>query len=81
MCPDTGPQAAYTRGGMHGDLMSILRPIHRGILQFVGFDVLAPHVVYGPARMAPEERQAQLAAFADRLNAVDQEERIEAGEC
>lgn len=75
-----GPQATYTRGGMHGDLMGILRPIHRGILQFVGFDVLAPHVVYGPARMTAEEREAQFASFSERLKAIDQEEPIEVGE-
>jgi len=75
-----GPQAAYARGGVHGDLLGILRPIHRGILQFVGFDVLAPHVIYGPARMTAEERQARLAGYAERLKAIDREAPIEVGE-
>ncbi len=43
-----GPEDAYRTGGFNGDIAGILRPIHRGILQFVGFDVVAPQIVYGP---------------------------------
>ena len=74
-----GPAGAYVPGGFNGDLMGVLRPIHRGMLQFVGFDVLAPQVVYGPARMAPEDRMAALDAWAARLAAITGEVPIEVG--
>src|SRR5262249_51691623 len=32
-----GPEDAYRTGPFNGDIAGILRPIHRGILQFVGF--------------------------------------------
>jgi NAD(P)H dehydrogenase (quinone) len=67
-----GPEA-YLPGGFNGNIHSILRPIHRGMLQFVGFDVLAPHIVYGPARLSPEERRERLAAYAARLTQIESE--------
>ena len=38
---DGGPEDAYRKGAFNGDITGILRPIHRGMLQFVGFEVLA----------------------------------------
>jgi NAD(P)H dehydrogenase (quinone) len=64
---------------LDGDINSILRSIHRGILQFVGFDVLAPHIVYAPARMTHEQREQQLENFAVRLKQIYDESPIEVG--
>lgn len=75
-----GPEAAYAPGGFNGDLLGVLRPIHRGMLQFVGFDVLAPHVVYGPVRMDDQGRARALQAYAARLQAIEGERPIEVGE-
>jgi putative NADPH-quinone reductase len=72
--------AAYQPGGFQGDLLGILRPIHRGMLQFTGFTVLTPHVVYGPARLAASEREAVLDSWAARLSALAEEEPLEVGE-
>jgi NAD(P)H dehydrogenase (quinone) len=44
-----GPAPAYAKGGVNGDIGAILRPVQRGMLQFVGFEVLAPQIVYGPS--------------------------------
>lgn len=74
-----GPREAYLPDGFNGDIMGILRPIHRGILQFVGFDVLAPEVHYGPVRVSPDERQEWLAAWAERLRGITEESPIEVG--
>jgi len=74
-----GPADAYRQGGFNGDMTGILRPIHRGILQFVGFDVLAPQIVYGPARLTPEQRQQHLATFAARLQGIASESPIDVG--
>lgn len=74
-----GPRDAYEPGGFNGDINGILRPIHRGILNFVGFDVLAPQVYYGPAQMTPEQRTAALAEHAQRLRGLHLEQPIDVG--
>jgi NAD(P)H dehydrogenase (quinone) len=74
-----GPAAAYEKGGFNGDMAAILRPIQRGILQFTGFDVLAPQIVYGPVRLAQAEREQRLQAYAARLRAVTSEHPIDIG--
>ncbi len=74
-----GPEEAYLKGAFNGEMNGILRPIHRGILQFVGFDVLKPHVVYGPAHMTDEQRKAALEAYATRLQKIHTESPVEVG--
>lgn len=74
-----GPQETYRQGGGTGDIFAILRPVHRGMLQYVGFDVLAPQIVYGPLRMSQEERGQRLAAYSARLRAIFEEAPIEVG--
>jgi NAD(P)H dehydrogenase (quinone) len=74
-----GPQDAYRKGAFNGDIAGILRPIHRGILQFVGFDVLTPHVIYGPAHSAEGHRKRHLATFAARLHSIAHESPIDVG--
>jgi NAD(P)H dehydrogenase (quinone) len=74
-----GPETSYLPDGFNGDMAGVLRPIHRGILQFVGFDVLAPQVVYGPARMTDEERHARIDAWVARLREISRESPIEVG--
>jgi len=74
-----GPEEAYREGGFNGDIAAILRPIHRGMLQFVGFDVLAPQIVYAPVRMTDEQRQHYMTAYAKRLKEIAQESSIDIG--
>lgn len=74
-----GPVEVYQSGGFNGDIQAILRPIHRGMLQFTGFDVLAPQIVYAPVRMSDDERKEQLAVYARRLQAIAQEQPVEIG--
>jgi len=74
-----GPAEAYVEGGLNGDIHGVLRPIHRGMLQFVGFDVLAPHVVNGPVRMSDEQRKMELERFSRRLADIATEQPIDVG--
>ena len=74
-----GLEEVYRKGGFNGDIAGILRPIHRGMLQFVGFDIMAPQIVYGPVRMTDEERKQQLASYAARLLKIAQESPIDVG--
>lgn len=74
-----GKEADYFKNGFNGDLLSMLKPLHRGILQFTGFSVLHPQVVYGPARISPAERAEALAGWRSRLLDVFGETPIEVG--
>jgi NAD(P)H dehydrogenase (quinone) len=74
-----GPAPAYEPGGFNGDIHGILRPIQRGILRFVGFDVLAPHIVYAPVRATPEQRAQWLAENRKRLGGIAKETPIDVG--
>jgi putative NADPH-quinone reductase len=74
-----GPPASYVRGGFGGDIMEFLKPIHRGMFQFVGFDVLAPQVVYAPAHITEEARKSELDRWAERLRRIGAETPIEVG--
>ena len=74
-----GGAADYQPGGLQGDLAGILRPLHRGMLQFTGFTVLAPQVVYGPVRLSQAEREALLDAWAARLVLLAEEAPLDVG--
>ncbi|MCP5159188.1 MAG: NAD(P)H-dependent oxidoreductase [Gammaproteobacteria bacterium] len=74
-----GPPDAYQSGGFNGDIDGILRPIHRGMLQFIGFDVLAPHIVYQPVRLTKEERAVALEAWTQRLRDIETEASLTVG--
>jgi NAD(P)H dehydrogenase (quinone) len=74
-----GPAEAYLKGGFNGDIGAILRPIHRGILQFVGFDVLAPQIHCGPVRASDSERVAWLDGYAKRLRGITDEKPVDVG--
>jgi NAD(P)H dehydrogenase (quinone) len=73
-------EAAYQPGGFNGDINGVLRPIQRGMLEFVGFDVLKPQIVWGPAQITEEQRNAYLAAWRERLKQIAEEEPIAVGQ-
>jgi len=73
------PRESQGGHGFHGDIYGILRPIQRGILRFTGFEVLRPHIVYGPVRLTDEQRQQSLQAYSARLHNIARESPIEVG--
>ena len=75
-----GPQEAYLPGGFNGDINGILKPIQRGMLEFVGFSVLAPHICYGPAHLTDTERRQQLERYCNRLRTIEEEKAIVVGQ-
>ena len=74
-----GAAPVYGADGRNGDIDAILRPIHRGMLQFTGFDVLAPHIVFGPARLDDDGRMAALMGWRARLAGIEHEAPIDPG--
>ena len=73
------PEAAYLEDGFNGDLNAMLRPMQRGMLNFTGFSVLQPQVVYGPVRVDDAQRRVWLAQWAQRLHAIESEAAIDVG--
>lgn len=74
-----GPEEAYLKDGLQGDIYNILKPIHRGMLRFTGFSVLKPQIVYGPARQSPAMREHEISQWRNRLVAVFNESPVEIG--
>ena len=73
MCSVTvgGPPDVYSEIGIYGPIPPILFPINHGILNFVGFTVIEPFVVYSPSRISLEERAAYLASYRERLLSLE----------
>jgi len=64
----TGTSAdTYAPDGIDGDILSVLWPIHNGLLRYCGFDVLEPFIAYMPGRSADVDRRACLDAYRRRL--------------
>lgn len=59
--------------GRFGGIQPLLFHLNYGTLWFVGYDVLDPSVVYGPARIGAEERGRYLGLWSVRLHQVDTE--------
>ncbi|WP_328371009.1 NAD(P)H-dependent oxidoreductase [Streptomyces sp. NBC_00457] len=55
-----GSSESFRPGGAFGAMDDFLFHIHRGMLEFVGYEVLAPVITYGPARMSDQERSVAL---------------------
>lgn len=67
-----GPEKNYV-DDKYGDITSILFPIHRGILEFLGFAILQPEIIYSVERLTDEERKTILNNWANRLIELLQE--------
>jgi NAD(P)H dehydrogenase (quinone) len=57
-----GPAESFTTGGAFGAMEDFLFHIHRGMLEFVGYEVLSPVITYGPAHLGDHQRAAALDA-------------------
>lgn len=77
LCLTTGTASTlYEPNGIDGDLHHVLWPIHNGILGYTGFTVLPPFAAWMPGRVSPQERQAYLEAFAQRLRHIESTEPL-----
>jgi NAD(P)H dehydrogenase (quinone) len=72
-----GAEDAYLKGGFHGDIHNLLKHINRGMLNFTGFSVLRPHIVYGPARQSNDMREQELKRWRNRLQNLFNEEPLQ----
>ncbi|MEU0072155.1 NAD(P)H-dependent oxidoreductase [Streptomyces sp. NPDC006332] len=68
-----GASESFQPGGKFGPMDDFLFHIHRGMLEFVGFQVLDPVITYGPARMTDQERTAALGAVGESVARITAE--------
>ena len=73
------PDDAWVDGGRHGDIGGVLRPIHRGIFQFVGYDVLRPQLSCAVARVGDNESAVMLDDWRKRVAGLATEAPIDVG--
>jgi NAD(P)H dehydrogenase (quinone) len=62
-----GREHMFGEGAIHGPLEDMLRPILRGTLAYVGFDVLEPFVAWHVPYISDEARQKFLLDYGQRL--------------
>lgn len=74
-----GSQEMYQKNGFLGDINSILRPIQRGVFEFVGLEVLRPHIVYEPVRISQQDRLNIIDNYILRLSNIAEEITIDVG--
>ncbi|CAN7599303.1 NAD(P)H-dependent oxidoreductase [Pararhizobium sp. LjRoot238] len=73
----TGTSAdTYAPDGIDGDILTVLWPIHNGLLRYSGFDVLPPFVAHMPGRVGEDGRQAYLEAYKKRLGEFETTPRL-----
>ncbi|SRR5579883_492574 len=70
------PAATYGPAGRNGSIDELLLHVNRGMLYFLGMEVLEPFIAYGAPRCTPEQRSACLAAYRERLLNLDAAKRI-----
>ncbi|MFO3674907.1 NAD(P)H-dependent oxidoreductase [Pseudomonas protegens] len=62
-----GREHMFGEGAIHGPLQDILRPLLRGTLAYVGYDVLEPFVAWHVPYISQEAREAFLHSYRQRL--------------
>lgn len=65
-----GASESFRPGGAYGSMDDFLFHIHRGMLEFVGFQVLEPVATYAPARMSDQERTAALGSVKESVRRI-----------
>jgi NAD(P)H dehydrogenase (quinone) len=71
-----GREHMFGEGGIHGPLEDMIRPLLRGTLAYVGFDVLKPFVGWHIPYISAENRQEFLLSYRKRLKNIKTDEPI-----
>jgi NAD(P)H dehydrogenase (quinone) len=71
-----GREHMFGDGAIHGPLEDMLRPILRGTLAYVGFDVLEPFVAWHVPYISEEARQQFLVDYDQRLQHLSDDQPL-----
>lgn len=72
-----GREHMFGEGAIHGPLQDMLRPILRGTLAYVGFDVLEPFVAWHVPYISDEARKDFLRSYQQRLEHIADDQPLE----
>jgi len=67
------PRERYVEGNIFGGIERVLYPLHVGVLNLVGLEVLPPFIAWAAARVSAETRAQYLADYARRLRTIADE--------
>ena len=67
------PEHRYKEGQIFGGIDRVLYPLHVGVFNLVGFDILEPFITWAPVQMSDETRRSELLRYTTRIAALDQE--------
>ena len=72
-----GREHMFGDGAIHGPLEDMLRPILRGTLAYVGFDVLEPFVAWHVPYISDEARKEFLVSYQQRLEHLSDDQPMQ----
>lgn len=71
-----GQRHMFGTGAVHGEIETLLRPIHQGMLAYVGLDVLPPFIAYHVPYIGEADRRDCLGRYGQHLATLDQREAL-----
>jgi NAD(P)H dehydrogenase (quinone) len=69
-----GPQAAYSEGGLHGPIETLLHSVQHGVFRFTGMEAVEPFLAWGAGWVDDARREEYLDAFSARLTSLAYDE-------
>lgn len=66
-----GQQHMFGSGAVHGEMEALLRPIHQGVLAYVGLEVLPPFIAYHVPYISEVARWGYLKEYFQHLVTLD----------
>ncbi|NBA97610.1 NAD(P)H-dependent oxidoreductase [Pseudomonas sp. R5(2019)] len=72
-----GQDHMFGPGAVHGDLQTLLQPIQRGVLGYVGLTVLPPFVAFHVPYISEEARHQYLEQYRQHLLTLDERPSLE----
>jgi NAD(P)H dehydrogenase (quinone) len=67
------PESRYQEGHIFGGIDRVLYPLHVGLFNFVGFDILEPFITWAPVQLSAEGRETELRRYQSRLASLASE--------
>jgi NAD(P)H dehydrogenase (quinone) len=65
-----GTTERFSPGGVYGPIEQILKPVNRGVFEYLGLTALPPFTAYAAPRVDDAARAAYLSAWLARLDAL-----------
>ncbi|WP_152223461.1 NAD(P)H-dependent oxidoreductase [Pseudomonas sp. SCB32] len=71
-----GQSHMFGKDAVHGEIKTLLRPIHQGVLAYVGLEVLPPFIAYHVPYISETDRWTYLNQYCEHMVTLDQREPL-----